>query len=284
MPSAVARSGRPSLLLVSLLAHAMLLAGLLRLGDLTRRVEPPEAAVELIAAPAETPALPPVVPAETANAPAPEQAPTPEAAESVPPALADAAVEPSDAALPDPAAASSPAAAVALATASVPAPDLVASPPLATPQIAPSPPRRPTTHRPPLREAHHPVVEPAPFAAVAPVVQAMAAPPRSPAPPPAAALAADPSWRSAVAAWLAARKHYPETARQDGEEGAVGVRFTVARDGRVGAVAIAHPSGVAALDRAVRDMLQGQTLPAFPPNMPGAQTDVAVTIRFALDR
>lgn len=68
-------------------------------------------------------------------------------------------------------------------------------------------------------------------------------------------------------AWLASHKRYPEAARQNGEEGAVGV-----------------PSGSATLDHAVRAMLEGQRLPSFPPEMAQAETEVAVTIRYRLDR
>jgi protein TonB len=85
-------------------------------------------------------------------------------------------------------------------------------------------------------------------------------------------------------AWLAAHKRYPEAARQNGGEGAVGVLFTVARDGRVASVSIPHPSGSATLDHAVRAMLEGQRLPSFPPEMAQAETEVAVTIRYRFDR
>ncbi|MDP9097207.1 MAG: TonB family protein, partial [Pseudomonadota bacterium] len=96
--------------------------------------------------------------------------------------------------------------------------------------------------------------------------------------------AAAASWRSAVAAWLAAHKRYPEEARREGREGAVGVSFTVARDGRVETVSIERPSGVPMLDRSAREMLQNHVVPPFPTEMTQAQTDVHVTIRFEMSR
>ena len=107
---------------------------------------------------------------------------------------------------------------------------------------------------------------------------------RPTAPAPAVATAAGASWRSAVAAWLVAHRRYPEAARQGGEEGAVGVLFTVERDGRVASVAVARPSGSAALDKAVREMLEGQRVPPFPPEMAHSEAEVMVTIRYRLDR
>ena len=105
-----------------------------------------------------------------------------------------------------------------------------------------------------------------------------------PAPAPPSGPVIDTSWRAAVAAWLAAHKRYPETAREMGEEGVVGVAFTLARDGRVLSVAIPRSSGVPALDAAVRAMLEGERLPPFPASMIQAQAEVAVNIRYKLDR
>lgn len=83
---------------------------------------------------------------------------------------------------------------------------------------------------------------------------------------------------------MQAHRHYPDAARQRGEEGTIGVAFTVSRDGTVLAVQVVRPSGSALLDQAVHDMLAGQKVPAFPAGMTEAQAQVAVNVRFSLDR
>jgi protein TonB len=91
------------------------------------------------------------------------------------------------------------------------------------------------------------------------------------------------AWQSQVAAWLERHKQYPSAARMRGEEGAVGVRVHIMRDGRVAGVAVLHPSGYASLDEAVRDMLTGQRLPPFPPEMTEPERDVSFTVRYRID-
>lgn len=87
-----------------------------------------------------------------------------------------------------------------------------------------------------------------------------------------------------MSGWLAARKRYPEQARQRGDEGTVGVRFTVDPTGRVLDVAITRSSGSTLLDNAARDMLAGQRVPPFPSGMILAMTTVPVNIRFQLEQ
>ena len=84
--------------------------------------------------------------------------------------------------------------------------------------------------------------------------------------------------------WLAAHKRYPERARQRGDEGTVGIRFTVDAAGRVLDVAVTRSSGSTLLDDAAREMLTGQRVPPFPPSMTLAQTAVPVSIRFELEQ
>lgn len=104
------------------------------------------------------------------------------------------------------------------------------------------------------------------------------------APPSASAAATDPGWRAALGSWLAAHKRYPEQARRRGDEGTVGVRFTVDAAGRVLEVAVTRSSGSTLLDDAAREMLAGQRVPPFPPSMTLAQTTVPVNIRFQLEQ
>ena len=86
---------------------------------------------------------------------------------------------------------------------------------------------------------------------------------------PAAAQLAD-GWNGAIAAWLAAHKTYPTEARRRGEEGEVGVRFSVDADGQVTAVSVDQSSGSAMLDAAARSLLTGARLP--PPRVPVVRT------------
>jgi protein TonB len=103
--------------------------------------------------------------------------------------------------------------------------------------------------------------------------------PSSPAPPdpgsqaPAAAPSA--AWRHALAAWLLAHKTYPDSARQRGIQGTVGLRFTVDQTGRVVALAISRSSGSDLLDDAAEAMLRNATLPAPDP----AQDRITVTVQ-----
>jgi protein TonB len=85
-----------------------------------------------------------------------------------------------------------------------------------------------------------------------------------------------------VSGWLAVHKTYPEQARRRGEEGRVGVRFTVDRAGRVVDTAIAAASGSALLDEAALALLRQATLPAFPANMPQVRVTITTTVRYSL--
>ena len=87
-----------------------------------------------------------------------------------------------------------------------------------------------------------------------------------------------------MGSWLAARKRYPQYAMQRGDEGTVGIRFTVDTTGRVLDVAITRSSGSMLLDNAARDMLAGQRVPPFPSGMTLPLTTVPVDIRFQLEQ
>ena len=108
----------------------------------------------------------------------------------------------------------------------------------------------------------------------------------NPAPAPATAqlpVTVSPSWQSQLGAWLEAHKQYPEAAREYGQEGTATIRFTVARDGHVTNVVLVNGSGVARLDSAAVQMLQGAVVPAFPTEMPQADMTITVSINYALD-
>jgi protein TonB len=92
----------------------------------------------------------------------------------------------------------------------------------------------------------------------------------------------DRGWVTAVSAWLAAHRSYPEQARERGDEGNVSVRFTVDRYGRVRQATIVRPSGSALLDEAALELLRNAIFPAFPPNMTEAQVTITTSIRYSL--
>ncbi len=258
-------------ILVSASVHATLL-GWLMLQVPAPMVGVPDRSVEVVfrasdePAPDPTPAaaaLPDLLPEpaapEQAIAPAPEPTPQP--------------VEPAQALAP-------PAPAIM-------APNATSS---TTPTLAPPRPKPPTAR---TSRAAAPIAPlsspPIPSASNARAAQAPSPPAAPAAASPAAAApqtfaTSDLGWRSALGAWLAAHKRYPERARQRGDEGTVGIRFTVDAGGRVLDVAVSSSSGSALLDDAARAMLAGQHVPPFPPSMILAQMVVPVSIRFKLDQ
>jgi len=106
----------------------------------------------------------------------------------------------------------------------------------------------------------------------------------APAPAPVASVGpvVDRAWQAAVSGWLSARKTYPEAARQRGEEGAVALRFTVDRSGRVVNAAIVRASGSTLLDEAALGLLRQAVLPAFPSDMTQASITITTTMRYSL--
>ncbi|MGH7048007.1 MAG: energy transducer TonB [Stellaceae bacterium] len=82
--------------------------------------------------------------------------------------------------------------------------------------------------------------------------------------------------------WLESHKRYPQTAREQGEEGRAVLRFVVERNGRVAQYAIIKSTGYPDLDAAVDHMMQGAVLPPFPPGMDEPSIEVSVAIRFSL--
>ncbi len=274
----------------STLAHVMLVAPLMMARRPSRPPEPVPVSVEF------RPVSAPVMPAaagtpdlarenEQALATAPE--PVIGATPSPPPLAVSPAPDPANTvSAPDPADQSIPPAAIPITSAAV----LPTLPPLPEPSsskqvvhlpVRSAPPRRVESRPPPASIAARDAPEPntrnpvSPSAAPAEPPQPISARERS-APP-------DPSWQRKLAAWLAEHKRYPDAARAKGQQGAVGVAFTVARDGRVAAVRIDKASGVAALDRSVIEMLEDKHVPPFSDGMTEAQTSVRVTIRFELE-
>jgi periplasmic protein TonB len=87
-----------------------------------------------------------------------------------------------------------------------------------------------------------------------------------------------------ISAWLESHKHYPESARQRGEEGGVKLRFRVDRFGRVLGYRMLESTGYADLDAGIDQMMRGAQLPPFPAGMTQPQIEVQVKLRFNLTR
>jgi len=91
------------------------------------------------------------------------------------------------------------------------------------------------------------------------------------------------AWRAALVAWLDAHRIYPESARLRGEQGAVGVRFSLAPSGDVKEADVQRGSGSETLDDAALSMLRGAHLPAPPAGMDAQRLTVSVSIRYSLN-
>ena len=101
----------------------------------------------------------------------------------------------------------------------------------------------------------------------------MSGPRRGSRPTPAASRA---SYAALVVAEIQAHRYYPASARERGEQGAVGVSFTIGPGGRVAAASVVRPSGFAELDDAARQIVRSIS----PPPPPGGSFTASTTIRF----
>ena len=91
------------------------------------------------------------------------------------------------------------------------------------------------------------------------------------------------AWQRALVAWFDAHRAYPEAARRLGEQGAVGVRFTLSESGDVTSADIQRGSGSTMLDEATLKLLRGAHLPAPPPGTDPARRTISVSIRYQLN-
>jgi protein TonB len=92
------------------------------------------------------------------------------------------------------------------------------------------------------------------------------------------------NYQAMISAWFESHKHYPESARQRGEEGGVKLRFRVDRFGRVLGYRLLESTGYADLDAGIDQMMRGAQLPPFPAGMTQPQIEVSVKLRFNLTR
>lgn len=155
----------------------------------------------------------------------------------------------------------------------------------------PPPPPKPVAKKPPKPVQRHEEppqpsqaylpASPAPAAPSAPPQTASAA---TPMPAPVPSPEASAGYRALLSAWLESHKHYPDTARERGEEGRAVLRFAVDRSGRVIDYAVTKSSGYPDLDESIEEMMRGANLPPFPAGMPQPRMEISVTIRFSLRR
>jgi protein TonB len=87
-----------------------------------------------------------------------------------------------------------------------------------------------------------------------------------------------------VSAWLNSHKRYPDSARQQGEEGSAVLRFEVERTGRVVQFAVLKSSGFPDLDASIEEMMRNATLPPFPLGLTELRKEYTVNVRFRLER
>lgn len=264
-------------LLLSVAGHAACLAlVMLLLSDPASRAPEPIAKgkIEVVfqPAPPKSEAAPPPEPTVQPEAPTPPAETAPPQAETEPPPAPE---PPPVAAEPVPPAPE--------------APVVASQPPPATPggptaKKPPKPVRRHQEPPPPSPAYLAPSPAPQPSMAQAPVAPPRTASAATPVPAPVQSPEASAGYRALLSAWLDSHKHYPDAARQRGEEGRAVLRFAVDRSGRVIDYAVTASSGYPDLDKAIEEMMRGATLPPFPAGMPQPRMEVSVTIRFSLRR
>lgn len=91
------------------------------------------------------------------------------------------------------------------------------------------------------------------------------------------------SWQGALLTHLARHKRYPRASQDRGDEGVVHLRFTMTRQGAVLSQHVAKSSGYAPLDaEALALVRRAQPLPAPPADMAGEQFELLIPIQFSL--
>jgi TonB family protein len=90
-------------------------------------------------------------------------------------------------------------------------------------------------------------------------------------------------WNSLFRDWFEARKYYPASAAERGEDGTATVDITIDHYGHVQAVSLVATSGSDRLDSALLSMLRGANVPPPLPGMPAPFT-ATVTLHYVLVR
>jgi periplasmic protein TonB len=98
---------------------------------------------------------------------------------------------------------------------------------------------------------------------------------------PAASAAETAAWRSAWSAEMSWNKHYPEAARDRGEQGTVRLALTIDRGGHVVSARIIASSGSSILDQAALEMARHASGRPLPPEM-GSSASLIVPVRYSI--
>ncbi len=165
---------------------------------------------------------------------------------------------------------------------------LLPAPPAATPALPVAPviaKAAPVLIPPPTLPAPAKAIAPRPPAVLAQTaVPVGSAPPQRTAlvPPTASSALASRAWQAELSAWLLAHRVYPPAARAGGVQGAPVIRFSVAHDGQVTAVALVRTGGSSLLDEAALALLRHAHLPPMPAGMAAQSVTVSVAIRYSL--
>jgi protein TonB len=164
-----------------------------------------------------------------------------------------------------------------------PVPKIDVSPP-PKPKPLPHPRQQIVPHEPPQPQPD--IKPPAPVTTAPPQVQAPPAPTVA-APAPGAAVApsarAVPTWQALLLRRLEQFKRYPSSAQAQHQQGAVYLRFTMDRGGRVLSARIDKSSGFQALDEEALALVhRAEPLPPPPPEIPGNPLELVVPVQFFL--
>lgn len=90
-------------------------------------------------------------------------------------------------------------------------------------------------------------------------------------------------WKSRVFSQLARNKRYPDSERQNGVQGVVGLAFTIDRSGNVLSAHVSRSSGSSALDNAAVEMVhRASPLPAPPDDIGGSRITLSAPVRFSV--
>jgi protein TonB len=203
--------------------------------------------------PAPPDATPPPPPVAAAKAPGPPAAPALAGLDDTPPAVERR-----------------------LDTPPLPRPPRVQTPPRPKPEARPEPTERPKPHEPQAQKTRDARNDAAADRPVSPEARLVGATQRQAAEGGSVSRA---SYAALVVAEIQAHRYYPELAREHGEQGAVGVSFTIGPTGRVASAAVVRPSGFADLDSAAREIVRS----IAPPPPPGGSFSASTTIRFHVE-
>ncbi len=90
-------------------------------------------------------------------------------------------------------------------------------------------------------------------------------------------------WQAGFNKWVYAHLYYPDAAREQNQQGAVTISFTVHRDGSVTGVHLIKGSGSPFLDQAWLGIFMNNSVPPFPPDNPGDSVKITATVDYELE-